>query len=223
MKKFAMALALAAAPLTALVAQNWNAEYATTERGHKVGNPEAPLKLIQFVSYSCSHCATFEHESDAPLRAAYIHEGKLEVEVQHIIRNPIDKAIALMTECGEPEKFFDNHRRMMFGRDVWIEKGRQSTQAQQVRWETGTQAQRMRAIAGDLGLYDLMETRGYSVAELDRCLADPVRGAALDARSDAAKAEYGVPGTPSFALNGELLQNVHSWPALAVALREASQ
>ena len=61
MKKALIAgLLLAAAPLTMVAAQNWDATHVATDGGHRVGNPAATTQLITFVSYTCPHCANFE-------------------------------------------------------------------------------------------------------------------------------------------------------------------
>lgn len=211
-------LLLAAAPLSAVVAQNWNVTYEETDRGHRVGNPQADAKLITFVSYSCPHCANFEKQSDAALRAGYIQSGKVSVEVRHVIRNPVDLAAALATECGPEDKFWDNHRAMMRAQPKWLETVREAGPAQTQRWMSGPLPRRMRNIAADLDFYELMEGRGYSVAELDQCLSDEAAARSLAERAEADNAAFEIPGTPSFAVNGRMLEGVHSWPGLRQAL-----
>ncbi len=196
------------------VAQNWNTTFAATGVGHRVGNPEAATTLLTFVSYTCPHCAEFEQQSDAALRVGYIHPGKVLVEVRHLIRNPIDLAAALATECGPSPRFFARHRAMMGAHERWMAKARAATPAQQQRWSTGAMDGRMRAIASDLDFYELMEPFGLSIAQLDRCLTDEARARAIAATSQEEGARFGVTGTPSFAVDGALLEGVHTWPAL---------
>ena len=189
----ALAISAPVAITAAAAAQaNWNSTFATTDAGHKVGNPKAAKSLIAFVSYSCPHCASFEKESDAPLRAGYIQSGKVSVEVQHVIRNPIDLAAALSTECGEPTRFFERHRAMMLSHESWMAKAREATPAQQQRWMSGDLGGRMRAIASDLDFYAVMEQRGLSRAQ-----ARPLplrRGPCKADRGDGPGAERAVPG-----------------------------
>ena len=224
MKRLILAgMLLAAAPIAHAAAQNWNDTFEATAAGHRVGNPQASVKLIEFVSYTCPHCADFEKQADGPLRIGFIHDGSVEVEVRHVIRNPVDLAAVLATECGDPQKFFGNHRRMLHTQDDWLARAREATPAQQQRWNSGPVGQRMRAIASDLGFYDLMAARGLTVSELDRCLNDEARAQAIVDLSNASSAEFAVPGTPSFAVNGELLEGVHTWQSLEPALTSAKQ
>jgi len=214
-----LAVALLAAPAALPAANgNWASTFAATESGHRLGNPEAPTSLVTFVSYSCPHCASFEKQADAPLRTDYVRGGKVSVEVRHVIRNPIDLAAALSTECGGEDGFFARHRAMMMAHDSWMKSASSAAPAQQERWSTGNLGERMQAIAGDLGFPALMQQQGIAPAALDRCLADEEMAKHLAATSQAQGQRYSIPGTPSFMVNGKLLDGVHTWPALQNAL-----
>lgn len=218
----AAALALAASAAVAPVsAQDWNATTAATQGGHRLGNPQADARLIAFVSYSCPHCGTFEKQADAPLRLAYVQSGKVSFEIRHRIHNPVDMAAALLTECGDDKKFFQNHRAIFGKQDDWLAKARSLSSAQTQRWNTGTIPARVRAIAGDLGFYDIMERRGYTRTQLDRCLGDEAKANALIAQMQTDNAKWDIHGTPSFVLDGVLLEGVHTWGQLKPALDKA--
>ena len=215
----ALALAAPAAIGAASAAQaNWNTTFATTEAGHKVGNPQAAKSLITFVSYSCPHCAAFEKQADGPLRAAYIQSGEVSLEVRHVIRNPIDLAAVLITECGDDGRFFERHRAMMMAHESWMAKAQGTNQEQQKRWMTGNLGTRMRAIASDLDFYRIMEKLGLDRAQVDRCLSDDARAQRIVETTQTNNARYDIAGTPSFAINGQLLDGVHTWAQLREAL-----
>lgn len=219
MKRWAIAaITLVAAPLAAVAAQDWNLTFAETERGHRVGNPDAELQLIEFVSYTCPHCAHFEAQADAPLRALYLHEGRVGVEVRSYLRNPIDLAATLVAECGEPDDFFGNHRALMLSHDRWMEKARGASPGQMQRWTSGAIGARMRAIGNDLDFHELMEPRGLSRTQVDQCLSNEAKAMEIAEANEANNADFDIPGTPSFALNGRLLEGVHSWNMLQQVL-----
>ncbi len=217
---------LALAPVAPAHAQsqdrNWDATYAETERGFRTGNPDAQIKLIVFMSYSCPHCAQFEMESDAPMRLLYVQPGMLSLEVRNVLRNPLDLAAALTAECGPESRYFGNMRAIMRAQEEWLDVAVNAGQATTNRWMSGPLPARMRAIADDLDFYELMEPRGYSVAEIDRCLSDQAAIEALVARQEADDAEFEIAGTPSFAINGNMLAGVHNWAALQPALSAAA-
>jgi protein-disulfide isomerase len=73
-------LAALALPATANAAAppraNWMAlSVVTPEGGHRLGNPDAAIKLVEWVSYTCPHCATFQKAADTPLRMSYVNSG----------------------------------------------------------------------------------------------------------------------------------------------------
>lgn len=214
----AAGLLFAATPIAMVAAQDWNLTYEQTDRGHRVGNPEAPARLIEFVSYTCPHCAHFEQESEAGLRMHYIHAGLANVEVRSVIRNPVDLAVSLVAECGRPDQFFGNHRALMLSHERWMEKARSASQAQMQRWTTGPISSRMRAIGDDLDLHELMEPRGFSRTQIDQCLSNEDKALEIVQDNEANNADFNIPGTPSFAVNGVLLQGVHTWASLQPVL-----
>ena len=187
---------------------------------HTVGNPDAELTLTEFVSYTCPHCAHFAADGDAALKLAYIPSGKVKVEFQSFLRNPIDIAASLLASCGEPWRFPAIHHAFMHNQPEWLGKAQKASEAQTQRWATGPYPARMRAIAADLGFYELMETQGIQRTEADLCLSDEAAMQAFIAQTQAAVAN-GVKGTPTFALNGEVIENVHGWEPLQPHLDEA--
>ena len=79
---------------------------------------------------------------------------------------------------------------------------------------TGPIPGRMRAIASDLGFYEIFEQRGYDRPTLDQCLADTQMMDTLIGATMADAETYGIRGTPSFAIDGKLLDATHSWESL---------
>lgn len=200
---------------------NWSAMVTENAGGHILGNPAAKTRLIEFMSYTCSHCADFAREGDGALKLVYVPTGKISYEIRHLVRDPVDLTAVLLTHCGEPKKFALNHEAIMSRYPQWIEKARRATQAQQARWQFGTLSARLQAIASDLGFYEIMETRGYNRVEADKCLADEAKARSLAETSRADIEKYGLQGTPSFILDGQLLDGTHSWEALRPILDKA--
>jgi protein-disulfide isomerase len=197
---------------------NWlNTVSVSPNGGHLLGNPGAPVKLVEYISYTCPHCAHFQRQSEVAMRLAYIQSGKVQVEVRHLIRDPIDMTVAMLTNCGAPSRFFANHNLFLLNQDRWIGRMADATAAQRARWITGDNGARMRAIASDYGFYAMMEQRGYDRPTLDRCLADMPTANRIAAQTVEA-GKLGVQGTPGFLLNGVLLAGTYDWQALNLQL-----
>ncbi len=217
-----LALTGASKPLPAATNGNWNATVVRTARdSHVLGNPNAKVKLVEYISYTCPHCAHFEQESDAQLRIGFIATGKGSIEVRSFVRDGIDMTVALLTHCGAPSRFFANHSAFLRSQQTWIAPVLAASEGQKARWYSGPLPARMRAIASDLHFYDIMEKRGYSRADTDRCLADTaLAGRLAQQTQEAAEKDY-VNGTPSFLLNGVPLAGTYSWAALKPQLEAA--
>jgi protein-disulfide isomerase len=207
-------ISIAAAPPAR---QNWNNVVAETPQGgHLVGNPAAEVKLIEYVSYTCPHCAQFEVEADATLRLTFIATGKGSIEYRPLLRNKIDLAVSLLAGCGAVPNFRANHSMFLRRQSDWF--GAVSP-VQEQRWASPDFGTSMRAIASDLRLYALMESRGYTRPQLDRCLSDKATGSKLAQQTQFALEKLKVSATPSFLINGEL-QDAHDWAGLRPRLTE---
>lgn len=194
---------------------NWNAVVSRTALdSHLLGNPNAPVKLVVYISYTCSHCARFEAESDAQLRIGMIGPGKGSIEVRNFVRDPVDLTVALLTHCGPVSKFFGNHSAFLRHQPTWLATAERLTDGQRQRWSNPDFNTRTRAIAGDLGLYTLMEARGYDRPALDRCLADRALAERLAKNTKEAGEKDFVAGTPSFLLGGVPLSGTSTWATL---------
>ncbi|MFC0590540.1 DsbA family protein [Novosphingobium aquiterrae] len=217
MNRLIKILAIAAASTLSIAAgpaANWNVAVALTPTGsHVLGNPAAKVKLTEFVSYTCPHCAHFESEADATLRLGYVRPGKVSVEVRHMLRDPIDLTAAMLTNCGSKDKFFLNHGMFMRSQATWIKPMMTASSAQRTRWTSGDLGARNRAIAADFHFYEMMATRGYDRISVDRCLADKAMAERLSKQAQAAS-DLGVQSTPSFAINGALLAGTNEWSVL---------
>jgi protein-disulfide isomerase len=207
-------------PLPAKPHPNWLATFAADAEGrHVLGNPAAKVKLTEYVSYTCSHCAHFYVESDVALRLGAIQPGTVSLTINNVIRNPVDLTVAMLTECGDPKQFFRRHGVFFSTQSTWLARANRFAEAQQQRWYTGDEAARLRAIAHDFDFYSVVAQWGITRAKADTCLADAKVRDRIKVQHGKAIAE-GVQGTPSFSLNGVLLADAYDWPTLQTAIKE---
>jgi hypothetical protein len=198
---------------------NWDTVVVETDYGHRVGNPDAKVKLTQFFSYTCPHCAEFAQQGEGAIKLGYLMPGKVSVEYRHLIRDPVDLTVGMLVNCGATAKFTGNHEAFILGQSRWIAPLARSTSAQQQRWRTPGAVGR-RSIATDFGFYAIMERRGYRRTDVDRCLADDGMATRLAETSAREWDRPGVDSTPSFAINGVVMPGTHNWAALERQLKE---
>lgn len=203
--------------LTIGAAPNWlNTVTVSKEGGHVLGNPNAKVKVIAFESYTCHVCNDFEKEGGGAIRLQYIQPGKVSLEVRNFVRDPIDVTAAMLANCVAPAKFFNVHRALYLNFPKTLALLSDHTAAQEARWR-GTPADRAsgrRAIAEDFGFYELMERQGVSRADTTRCLNDDALAKRISDQRDADDKKFDISGTPSFALDGNLLVATHDWSLL---------
>ena len=72
-----------AAPATAAspAGQDWTTVVAATpEGGFRMGNPNAPVKLVEFASLTCPHCQEFHEAGQPTIKDKYVATGKISYE-----------------------------------------------------------------------------------------------------------------------------------------------
>ena len=206
----------AAAP----VARDWSKVARRLPNGDFVeGNPDAKVKLVEFLSFTCPHCQHFEAEGIGPLTAKYIRTGLVSYEVRHALRDPFDLVATLLSRCQGPQAFFAAAP-LVFARQAdWMEKAGQWAGAKP-KLDGLKPAQQLQAAAEGSGLEALFVAQGAPRAKLAACLADDAEAKRL---ADAAQAIWqpGFPGTPAFLINGIMADNVIEWPALDAKIAQA--
>jgi len=216
---FALSLFGVAAP--AQPAAHWSATVGESGIGaYSVGNPQAKVRLVEYFSYTCPHCAEFAKESTVPLKAQYVDKGLVLVEYRNLVRDPVDMTAAMLARCGGAQSFAANHQAIFAAQPSWLGKAAKMSKEQQAPWYQGSLAERTRRIAADTGLDALMRGRGYSAAQVDSCLASSVAEAELMGMTNIGINADRVAGTPTFFVNGKRAAAGH-WAELKPILDAA--
>ena len=217
MKKLLLPLALLALPATLVAAPaiNWVSRVTISPiGGHRMGNPAAPTKVVEYVSYTCSHCAHFVNEASAPLKADYVKGGKVSVEARNAVRDKYDLTAALLARCGGTARFFGNHEALFATQDAWMPQI-QRYEAQETK--PAEEIPALRDIGQKTGLYTLMRGRGFTSQQLDQCIGDPASMKHILAMTNEAWKQVKIGGTPGFTVNGKLVDG-STWDALRASL-----
>jgi protein-disulfide isomerase len=198
--------------------RDWTRVVNRTPAGTFVlGNPAAPVKLVEYVSYTCPHCAHLTAESAPVLRAQWVRSGSTSVEVRHQIHEALDLAAALLARCAGP-RFFEVTDAFYAAQTSWYPRGADFIEANQARMAIWPTTDRLRAYADAAGLTDLARAHGLAPAAAQTCFANDTDMNRVLAMTQAESAT--VSGTPTFAINGKLL-GVSNWQTLMPQLRAA--
>ncbi|MBL8655949.1 MAG: thioredoxin domain-containing protein [Altererythrobacter sp.] len=224
-KEAADPAAAASAPLPTVAAPagtSWRDTVAETEAGgHLVGNPNAPIKLIEYGSLSCPACAAFARDGMEPLMAKYVESGRVSFELRNFaVHGGVDLVLARLARCSTKEAVIP------LSDQIWhnlpeVMGPLQSNQAGVDRALNLPMAQRFNALAQVGGLYDFFASRGISADQARSCLADIPSLEKLAAETDRYTKQDEVTGTPTFMLNGRKLDGVNGWAALEPILQRA--
>lgn len=190
------------------------------EGGYVMGNPNAPLKLVEYGSRTCHVCAAFEEEGVPALKANYIASGKVSYEFRDFMRNPIDIAGALIASCNGVEPFFPLTEQMMKGQEELLNRAQSMDQATQQRLSALPPAQLLPAYAEEMGMIEWGKQRGVAEPKMRQCLADSAKADAMAKATADASQKYEIQGTPTFLLNGRKVEGT-TWTQVEQALKGA--
>ncbi|WCT75330.1 thioredoxin domain-containing protein [Sphingomonas naphthae] len=234
MKSFALiaALLFAAAPATlpaapakkpaAVPARDWLKVINRTPAGaFVIGNPAAKVKLVEYLSLTCSHCAHFAAEGYPALEANYIRPGLVSLEVRHAVRDGFDMAASILARCGAPGAYLGAVSTAFAKQDKWLGRAQAFSAANQDKLEKMNENEVFPAIAAGVGLDKLFAARGLTPARQKVCLTSVAEVKTLTASADEAWQKRQIPGTPAFYINGTHVAGSPEWAVLEPALKAA--
>lgn len=211
----------APAPVAAYDGRDWTQTVVRTpEGGFRMGNPDAPNKLVEYASITCPHCRDFSKVGTEPLKATYIRNGKMSWEYRSFVLNPLDVAATLVARCQGADTFFPFVEQLYATQTEWV--GKFNTIDEKTLQSLGSlpQQEQFIKLVGLTGLEDFFKTRGVASDKIRACLSD--KGGLdelLKVRERGTNVDK-VDGTPNFILNGSKLEAVYDWPTLEAKLRE---
>ena len=191
---------------------------ATPEGGFRMGNPAAAVKLVEYGSLTCPHCAHFTAEAAAPLRAR-VRSGKVSYEFRNYILNGIDVTASLVARCTPPQHFFALIEELYATQPTWVGRISGLPQEEKDKIRPLPTGERLVRLAEVGGLIPVATRHGLPAARAKQCLADKAGLDRLSAMADAAEAR-GVEGTPTFFINDQRIPGM-TWAEIDAALKAA--
>ncbi len=195
---------------------------ATPAGGFQMGNPNAAVKLVEYGSLTCPHCREFDETGVQPLIDNYVKSGRVAYEFRNFIRDPFDLAASLITRCNGAKGFFPLTRAIYKDQPNWIAKLQTfSPEQQQALGSLGPERQFVE-IAKAAGFQQWAAMRGLPSAKSSTSLTDQGEiNRLVQMTSDATTDLPNFPGTPTFTINGEMVEKGGTWAQLEPQLREA--
>ena len=185
MRTFITLLAGMAVAFTLSACQKSSSAGAVTDDDMSMGSPTAKVTLVEYASVACPHCGDFNNNVFPAFKAKYIDTGK----VRYVAREALtgDPSIAaagfLTARCAGKDNYFKVVDAIYHGQEEMA--------------RTGDPHAVLLNIARSVGMTD---------AQFDACIKDEKALAALQARWDRYVKDDKVDSTPTFVVNGKMLQ-----------------
>lgn len=160
-----------------------------------LGRADAPITIIEYASFTCSHCANFSNTVLPELKSRYIDTGKAKLIFRDLPTPPlqVSNIAAAIARCAAPGKFFDVAEHFMTHQASAFSSG--SVQ----QW-----------------FYKAIDASGRTEQQIEACVRMPATSEALT-QDTAATLAAGVSSTPALFVNGRRVED-HSLDGMVAAI-----
>jgi protein-disulfide isomerase len=155
-----------------------------------LGQPGAPVTVIEYASLGCPICTAFHQKVFPQFKQAYIDTGKVFYILREFPIGPTPAAAAQAARCVPDEHYFRIAEKFMTNKGRW--NGRQPDP--------------------DL-LYKIVQDTGLKRSEFDSCMANQNIKDGVVWVKQRGRA-FGVQGTPSFFIGGQHVRGVLGYDEL---------
>lgn len=184
----------------------WQWDWANVElpQGHvaddiPLGAEDAPVTMIEYASFTCSHCRDFHNDTFGKLKSEYIDTGKLRFIQRDVYFDAVGLGAGLLARCNGADKYYAISDVLFTNQDRWIGAKTLDEFATNLRKE-----------GAKVGLTD---------AQMDACWSDKQVIADLTSTFQANAAKDKVEGTPTIMIDGEVVKD-RSWSNLQKVIDE---
>lgn len=190
--------------LGAAHAQEADAEIDTsTVVDMAIGNPDAPVTVIEYASFTCPHCGTFHTGPFKQLKADYIDTGKINFVYREVYFDRFGLWASAVARCAGPDKFFGITDLLYSSQSEWTRAG---------GGDPGAIVEELRKIGRLAGLDN---------DTIEACLQDGDKLRTLVAWYQENAERDGIQSTPSFVIDGRMYNNM-SYDEMKRLIDEAS-
>ena len=211
----AAALAKAPAPAGSL----WsNMIEITPDGGYRMGNPDAPIKLVEYGSLSCPHCAHLAEESFTPLVKDFVGSGRVSYEYRSFAIHSVDVPLTMLAQCADKQAFFALVDQLYANQAALLDRA-QKGEVQANAAAKLPDNQRFIAISDALGFTDFFAQRGIARPQAEKCLAEQKTATEIATRAQN-WGNKGIDSTPTLFINNRKIEGA-TWAEVKTALQNA--
>ncbi|MBC8130377.1 MAG: DsbA family protein [Rhizobiaceae bacterium] len=160
-----------------------------------MGDPNAPVTIVEYASMTCGHCATFHIQTLPTIKANYIDTGKAKLIMREFPFDPRALAAFMLARCAPEDK-----RTAMV--DVLFR--------QQDQWA--------RAQNASEALFNISKLAGFTQESFAACLNDKDLQTKIVETQERGEKEFGVAATPTLFVNGNRYSGAMGAPELSAVI-----
>jgi protein-disulfide isomerase len=170
-----------------------------------IGAADARVRLVEYASLTCPHCAAFHVDVFPRIKAEFVDTQRISFTLREFPTPPAQVSVAMfqVARCGgaDAATYFDRVG-ILF-------------QQQRAILSTGTGQGVLNALVG------IGQTWGFSEEQVVAAVMDPSGAARVQATAINGVERFNIRGTPSFVLNEQLLNGATTYVELSDALNAA--
>lgn len=147
-----------------------------------LGDPNAPVKIVEYMSMTCPHCANFHVNTFDAIKKKYIDAGKVYFVLREFPFDPAATAAFMLARCAPQDRYFPFV-------DTFLK--------QQRAWAAPSD--------GDVrgAMLQISKLAGFTQESFEACLTNAKLAADVTAVRDRAAKDFGIQSTPTFLVNGK--------------------
>lgn len=191
---------------------------ATPEGGYRMGNPDAAIKLVEYGSLSCPHCAHLAEEAFNPLTSDFVSTGRVSFEYRSFAIHPQDVPLTMLAQCADKGAFFALVEQIYGNFDQMAARTTANAPAIEAAMKLPAD-QRFIGMAQAMGLTEFFAARGVSKQQAEMCLVNSNAATQIAANAQT-WGNKGIDSTPTLFINNRKIDEP-TWATLKTALQNA--
>ena len=161
-----------------------------------LGEADAPVTIIEYASATCPHCASFPVDTFPALKEEFIDTGKVRFIFREFPFDDLALAAFMLARCAPEERYFPIVDVLFEEQQSWTREPREE-------------------------LLKIARMAGFTEESFNQCLEnEEIAEGILEIRSTGAE-QYGVDSTPTFFVNGTVIEGNQPIERFREAIAEA--
>ena len=149
-----------------------------------LGQPKAPIELIEYASLTCPHCAKFHNGPWVKIKKEYVDTGKAKLIYRDFPTDQLALAASMIARCAPKTRYFGIVKIMFETQDNW------------------RNSQNPRQALANIG-----RIAGMSLETVNQCINSKVAYESVMRLREEGSKKFNIDSTPTLIVNGEKIES----------------